>query len=806
MLVKPNWEIFKAKFSENPQENFEWFCYLLFSKEYNQPYGTHRYKNQSGIETDPIEFNGEVIGWQSKFYEDTLSTHKKDLLGTLTKTKRDNPNITKIILYTNSEWAQGRDEKEPQAKIDTEKKADELNIELIWRTRSYFESPFVCQEQREVSRYFFESDTKWELTNNGFKDTLRYCYLKNFKTISLLDEKKKRVSDIFVNLAIVKKKKEEQKDISRYFFELDNIFYDFLDILKKRYKKNFNDDYYSLDRNNLLLETELKMPSEIISKINYKKNRKIEIDKMLDISNKSLIITKEDLIKKKFHKYIAYLWAKEEIYQEFEYLIYLSLSKWSDGGLKSLIRANFYYSLDDELITFDIKENNQRILFLFDDFDRLNSDKKENLLNEISQFNLKYYIFITNNKKIFSNKFDFNEYFDINFLRLDNFIKKEDNYSYKNKVFDYISNEFKKHDSDYIITKDKELYSKEIEEYITFDIVLEAFNPSKSLIIVKYFEESQNISLRDIKEFYMKREEVKASSVIIVSFEEFDKKIINYAEDNSIGLISYNDINSKWIRHRSLSTFNNIHSYSFATFIKIFLDKQLYKESVISKDKSKEKTLKVKFLKEEDINKTINILLNNINYKQGRVDLEKIIDLLKKKNNLKIFYNQALSKGVLGEIDFEKNTIYIDNYQCETLARVRFTIAHEIGHYILGHSKYMYREKYTIALNEEFGKKISNNSKEIRKMEYQANKFASLLLLPLNSFYIDIVLLLKEYKVKNKGFGILYLDNQNCNTTIFMKITSRLMHKYKVSRKVISIRLEELNILKISGRSRNMII
>jgi len=42
MLIKPNWD------------NFEWFYYLLFSKEYNQPYGTHRYKNQSGIETDPI--------------------------------------------------------------------------------------------------------------------------------------------------------------------------------------------------------------------------------------------------------------------------------------------------------------------------------------------------------------------------------------------------------------------------------------------------------------------------------------------------------------------------------------------------------------------------------------------------------------------------------------------------------------------------------------------------------------------------------------------------------------------------------
>lgn len=25
-MVKPNWDNFKAKFSENPQGNFEWFC------------------------------------------------------------------------------------------------------------------------------------------------------------------------------------------------------------------------------------------------------------------------------------------------------------------------------------------------------------------------------------------------------------------------------------------------------------------------------------------------------------------------------------------------------------------------------------------------------------------------------------------------------------------------------------------------------------------------------------------------------------------------------------------------------------
>ena len=61
-MIKPDWNKFKAKFSENPQSNFEWFCYILFCKEFNKPIGINRYKNQSGIETNPIIKDIEVIG------------------------------------------------------------------------------------------------------------------------------------------------------------------------------------------------------------------------------------------------------------------------------------------------------------------------------------------------------------------------------------------------------------------------------------------------------------------------------------------------------------------------------------------------------------------------------------------------------------------------------------------------------------------------------------------------------------------------------------------------------------------------
>lgn len=162
-LIKTDWDIFKAKFSTNPQDAFEWMCYLLFCNEFRVKTGIFRYKNQSAIETNPVSSNGVNIGWQAKFYEAALSSHKNDLLETLTKAKRDYPDLNKIIFYTNSEWGQNKG-KEPQGKIEIETKAKANNLEIEWRCCSFFESPFVVDDCSRITSYFFtRSDNLFRL-------------------------------------------------------------------------------------------------------------------------------------------------------------------------------------------------------------------------------------------------------------------------------------------------------------------------------------------------------------------------------------------------------------------------------------------------------------------------------------------------------------------------------------------------------------------------------------------------------------------------------------------------------------------
>ncbi|EPN9321303.1 hypothetical protein ACT4T3_002663 [Acinetobacter baumannii] len=153
-MIKPDWNIFKAKFSENPQNSFEWLVYSLCCQEFKLLTGILRFKNQRGIETELIQYNEEYIGWQAKFYDTSLSSHKSDFIKMIDNTKLSHPNITRLIVFTNAEWGQSKGE-EPKAKKTIDTHADKKNIKLEWRCASYFETPYVIAENKNLYRHFF---------------------------------------------------------------------------------------------------------------------------------------------------------------------------------------------------------------------------------------------------------------------------------------------------------------------------------------------------------------------------------------------------------------------------------------------------------------------------------------------------------------------------------------------------------------------------------------------------------------------------------------------------------------------------
>ncbi|CAA6825024.1 MAG: Unknown protein [uncultured Sulfurovum sp.] len=288
------------------------------------------------------------------------------------KAKRDNPNITKIIFYTNSEFGLGQGQKEPQAKIETEQKGKELDIQIEWRTKSFFESLFVSEQSQDISKYFFEQNLKWELSVLGFKDVLHQYYENSFQKISfLINNHKKPIEDIYINLAIIQNEKDEQ------------------DNKKLISRESFLSSYEEI----------------------YKPKEPISIEELIKKSKKSLVYGKAGIGKTTLCKYIAYMWAKGELYQEFDYVIYIALIEWKNKGLKGAIKDN-YYSQDEDDIDFDFKHNNFKILFLFDGYDELVEEKKRLLRDEIEKVGLSHYIITSRPYGYQRNDFRVDEHFE----------------------------------------------------------------------------------------------------------------------------------------------------------------------------------------------------------------------------------------------------------------------------------------------------------------------------------------------------------------------------------------------------------
>jgi energy-coupling factor transporter ATP-binding protein EcfA2 len=158
-MQKPNWPNFKAKFNGKEEDYFEWFCYLLFCNLYEKNTGIFRYKNHAGIETNPVEYDGETIGFQSKFCKSSPLSRKENELKDAIKTAKDrHPEIDKILFFINKSFGQSNNSNEPKYKKRIELEAEDLGVTIDWKLPSFFESPFVAKDNKEIAKYFFSKD------------------------------------------------------------------------------------------------------------------------------------------------------------------------------------------------------------------------------------------------------------------------------------------------------------------------------------------------------------------------------------------------------------------------------------------------------------------------------------------------------------------------------------------------------------------------------------------------------------------------------------------------------------------------
>ena len=157
-------------------------------------------------------------------------------------------------------------------------------------------------------------------------------------------------------------------------------------------------------------------------------------------------------------------------------------------------------------------------------------------------------------------------------------------------------------------------------------------------------------------------------------------------------------------------------------------------------------------------------------------------------------------RKIRGCFHIPSKTIFIDKSLEEGGPRFNFTLAHEIGHFV------MHQDVTPTVLAPNKRDKIEDNDRDLildhsqtdnprSWIEWQANKFASSLLLPRSTLPSALLTKQKELGI-NRNLGKLYLNRQQSSSfRDYRAVMDYLIFIYRVSASAIRIRLRELNIL-----------
>ena len=195
-------------------------------------------------------------------------------------------------------------------------------------------------------------------------------------------------------------------------------------------------------------------------------------------------------------------------------------------------------------------------------------------------------------------------------------------------------------------------------------------------------------------------------------------------------------------------------------------------------------------------------------FEPREIPISKIIDKLSSEYNVRSIRDIDLGETeseyqILGKCLPDDRTIYISSALSDEESRLRFTVAHELGHLLL-HRALRLKGKINPNINEDTEIDLDTGRKKLITawdfLEWQANCFAANLLLPEKSFckaFID-----KQNKMKiRRNVGRIYI-NTDSSISILVEIRYHLALIFGVSESCVEYRLNALNII-IDERDKN---
>ncbi len=128
--------------------------------------------------------------------------------------------------------------------------------------------------------------------------------------------------------------------------------------------------------------------------------------------------------------------------------------------------------------------------------------------------------------------------------------------------------------------------------------------------------------------------------------------------------------------------------------------------------------------------------------------------------------------------------------ESDSSMRVRFTLAHELGHFVLHRHRKIKNTEVLIDTEEELPRYFITPKNNRNWVEWQANYFAGALLIPPIPLKKKLKEIHKEMNIR-RNVGKIYLDNSASNTKDFLETLAKLVLFYNVSQTCMEIRLRQ---------------
>lgn len=390
----------------------------------------------------------------------------------------------------------------------------------------------------------------------------------------------------------------------------------------------------------------------------------------------------------------------------------------------------------------------------------------------------------------------------------------------------------------------KGYYSKDRESDIVFDISIEIYLPGEDdfseLVLVECKNYGRSVPVDDAEEFFLKTQQVAGAGVkaVIASTAAFQSGTLTFAKTKRMGLLRYFDTgNFKWelprspsasARRSNASSADSVHEGLFredfeSHVFDLFLQSPRRKTNSLwefMQDLGLDAGLtaqeiaaicgpcsrfgnQVPYLQKSAIEARAKQVLSDIGYIEGLVDLHRIMSMERKECGLIVHFNVPRPDDViptaLGRLLCRSKEIQLFTQDGASPGRNRFTLAHELGHHLLGHGRFMLSE---CCDESDFRGRVDPGApSEVARMEFQANYFASCLLMPRKSLLAALPGIVGRLGIRDRGFGILYVDDQACNQAALGSVCRMLGTAYGVSRTAVELRLLDLGVLRRDVRA-----